>query len=91
MGELLRPGTTRTLSIRGICWCCTKMISGDQFEGALMQGAPYIAFEKTALGIRYNLIKDLPNGNRFVRHAKCIVPNVFVDDHRLADHSHGAA
>ena len=54
------------------------MISGDQFEGALMQGAPSIEFEKTALGVRYNLVKDLPNGNRFVRHAECIVPNAFV-------------
>jgi hypothetical protein len=36
------------------------VISGEQFEGALMQGAPQIEFEKTALGVRYNLIKDLP-------------------------------
>jgi hypothetical protein len=55
-----------------------QMISGDQFEGALMQGAPQIDFEKTALGVRYNLMKDLPNGNRFERHAECIVPNAFV-------------
>jgi hypothetical protein len=27
-----------------------QMISGDQFDGALMQGAPCIGFEKTALG-----------------------------------------
>ena len=54
------------------------MISGDQFEGALMQGAPRIEFEKTALGVRYNLIKDLPNGNRFERHAECIVPGAFI-------------
>jgi len=26
-----------------------QMISGDQFEGALMQGAPQIEFEKTEL------------------------------------------
>src|SRR5882724_9898151 len=55
-----------------------QMISGDQFEGALMQGAPRIEFEKTALGVRYNLIKDLPNGNRFERHAECIVPDAFI-------------
>jgi hypothetical protein len=55
-----------------------QMISGDQFEGALMQGAPSIEFEKTALGVRYNLVKDLPNGNRFVRRAECIVPNAFI-------------
>ena len=47
------------------------MISGDQFEGALMQGAPQIEFEKTALGVRYN-------GNRFVRLAEYIVPNAFI-------------
>ena len=28
--------------------------------------------------MRYNLIKDLPNGNRMVRHAECIVPNMFI-------------
>jgi hypothetical protein len=43
-----------------------------------MEGAPCIGFEKTALGIRYSLTKDLPNGDRFVRHAECIVPNAFV-------------
>jgi len=53
-------------------------ISGDQFEGALMQGAPRIGWDKTPLGVRYNLIKDLPNGNRMVRHAECIVPNAFI-------------
>jgi hypothetical protein len=28
--------------------------------------------------VRYNLIKDLPNGNRMVRDAECIVPNMFI-------------
>jgi hypothetical protein len=55
-----------------------QWISGDQFEGALMQGKPTIGWEKTPLGVRYNLIKDLPNGNRMVRHAECIVPNMFI-------------
>jgi nitrite reductase/ring-hydroxylating ferredoxin subunit len=55
-----------------------QMISGDQFEGALMQGAPRIGFESTSLGVRYRVVKDLPNGNRFVRHAECIVPNAFL-------------
>jgi nitrite reductase/ring-hydroxylating ferredoxin subunit len=55
-----------------------QMISGDQFEGALMQGMPRIGWEKTPLGVRYNLVKDLPNGNRMVRHAECIVPNAFI-------------
>jgi len=43
-----------------------------------MQGAPRIAWEKTPLGVRYKLIKDLPNGNRLVRHAECIAPNAFI-------------
>ena len=55
-----------------------QRISGDQFDGALMQGAPRIGWERTPLGVRYNLIKDLPNGNRFVRHAECILPNAFL-------------
>jgi hypothetical protein len=55
-----------------------QMISGDQFDGALMQGAPQIGFENTSLGVRYRVVKDLPNGNRFVRHAECIVPNAFL-------------
>jgi hypothetical protein len=53
-------------------------ISGDQFQGALMQGKTRIGWEKTPLGVRYNVIKDLPNGNRMVRHAECIVPNMFI-------------
>ena len=55
-----------------------QWISGDQFAGALMQGKATIGWEKTPLGVRYNLIKDLPNGNRMVRHAECIVPNMFI-------------
>jgi phenylpropionate dioxygenase-like ring-hydroxylating dioxygenase large terminal subunit len=55
-----------------------QWISGDQFDGALMQGKATIGWEKTSLGVRYNLIKDLPNGNRMVRHAECIVPNMFI-------------
>lgn len=53
-------------------------ISGDQFQGALMQGAPSIGWERTPLGVRYQLVKHLPNGNRFIRHAECIVPNAFM-------------
>ena len=34
-----------------------------------MQRTPKIGWEKTPLGVRDNLIKDLPNGNRMVRHA----------------------
>jgi hypothetical protein len=55
-----------------------QAISGDQFAGALMQGVPQIGWERTALGVRYRVVKDLPNGNRFVRHAECILPNAFL-------------
>jgi hypothetical protein len=37
-----------------------QMISGDQFEGALMQGAPQIGFENTSLGIRYRVGQGSP-------------------------------
>ena len=53
-------------------------ISGNQFDGALTQGKATIGWEKTPLGVRYNMIKDLPNGNHLVRHAECIVPNMFM-------------
>ncbi len=55
-----------------------QTISGDQFEGAMMQGTPQIGWERTALGVRYRVVKDLPNGNRFARYAECIVPNAFL-------------
>ena len=34
-----------------------------------MQRKTTIGWEKMSLGVRYNLIKDLPSGNRMVRHA----------------------
>jgi nitrite reductase/ring-hydroxylating ferredoxin subunit len=55
-----------------------QTISGDQFRGALMQGAAQIGWEKTPLGVRYNLVRELPGGSRFIRHAECIVPNAFL-------------
>ncbi len=55
-----------------------QMISGDQFSGALMQGVPRLGWERTPLGVRYNMVKDLPNGHRLVRHSECILPNAFV-------------
>ena len=55
-----------------------QMISGDQFKGALMQGIPKIDFLKTPSGVSYQVIKDLPNGNRLVRYAECVVPNIFL-------------
>jgi hypothetical protein len=48
-----------------------QMISGDQFEGALMQGAPSIPFETTLIGVRYNLVKD-PAERQSLR-APCVV------------------
>jgi hypothetical protein len=29
-------------------------------------------------GVRHNRVKDLPNGNRFARHAECIIPNALI-------------
>ncbi|HVH80932.1 MAG TPA: hypothetical protein VM782_16165, partial [Stellaceae bacterium] len=51
---------------------------GDQFVGAMMQGQPQLSLEKTSLGVRYKFINDLPNGNRLVRFAECVVPNMFL-------------
>jgi len=55
-----------------------QMISGDQFNGALMQGRTDISWERTTLGTRYKVIKDLPNGNRMVRYAECVLPNAYL-------------
>lgn len=55
-----------------------QQISGDQFKGALMQGKANIGFEKTNLGTRYKVVKDLPNGNRMVRYAEAVIPNVYL-------------
>lgn len=55
-----------------------QWISGDQFEGALMQGKTRIGWDRTPLGVRYNVVKDLPSGNLLVRHAECILPNAFL-------------
>jgi nitrite reductase/ring-hydroxylating ferredoxin subunit len=55
-----------------------KVISGDQFVGAMMQGSPQLSLEKTSLGVRYRFVNDLPNGNRLVRYVECVVPNMFL-------------
>lgn len=55
-----------------------QQISGDQFDGALMQGQTKINFENTDLGVRYQVIKDLPNGNRLVRYAELVHPNILL-------------
>jgi nitrite reductase/ring-hydroxylating ferredoxin subunit len=56
-----------------------EMISGDQFDSILTQGTwPEIGFEETALGMRYNLDKELPNGNLLERHSEVILPNIVL-------------
>ncbi len=56
-----------------------EMISGDQFNSVLTQGTwPEIGFEDTALGTRYNLGKELPNGNLLERHSEVILPNIVL-------------
>ena len=55
-----------------------QQISGDQFDGALMQGKSRIDFDTTDLGVRYQVIKDLPNGNRLVRYAEVVIPNIIL-------------
>jgi hypothetical protein len=64
-----------------------QMISGDQFESAMMEGASRIAFERTPLGVRYKVEKDLSNGNRLVRYAEAVVPNLVLipDIHEKGD------
>src|SRR5690554_3970673 len=56
-----------------------KMISGDKFVGALMDVAPpQIDFLRTPLGVSYQFIRDLPNGNRIARYGQTVVPNIFL-------------
>ena len=56
-----------------------EMISGDQFNSVLTLGSwPEIGFEETPLGMRYNLDKDLPNGNHLERHSEVILPNIVL-------------
>ena len=56
-----------------------EMISGDQFNSVLTLGDwPEMDFEETALGVRYNLVKQLPNGNWLERHSEVILPNIVL-------------
>jgi nitrite reductase/ring-hydroxylating ferredoxin subunit len=56
-----------------------EMISGDQFKSVLTLGNwPSIWFDKTNLGMKYNLVRKLPNGLILERHSECIVPNVVL-------------
>ncbi len=56
-----------------------EMISGDQFKSVLTLGNwPAIWFDKTELGMKYNLVRKLPNGLILERHSECIVPNIVL-------------
>jgi phenylpropionate dioxygenase-like ring-hydroxylating dioxygenase large terminal subunit len=63
-----------------------QVISGNQghnmLEGltheTMARDMAKIDFEKTPLGVRFNMVRELPNGDFFIRHAECIVPNAFL-------------
>jgi nitrite reductase/ring-hydroxylating ferredoxin subunit len=56
-----------------------EMISGDQFKSVLTLGNwPAIWFDRTELGMKYNLVRKLPNGLILERHSECIVPNIVL-------------
>jgi len=51
--------------------------SGDQFGSVVTTtGWPDITFEETDLGVRYNMLRNLPNGNFLERHAEVVLPNL---------------
>ena len=51
--------------------------SGDQFGSVVTtSGWPELTFEETDLGVRYNMLRDLPNGNFLERHAEVVLPNI---------------
>jgi phenylpropionate dioxygenase-like ring-hydroxylating dioxygenase large terminal subunit len=54
-------------------------ISGDQFGSSVTApGAPEIDFEITPLGVRYKMVRDLPNGNRLERFGEAVLPNIVL-------------
>ena len=54
-----------------------RAISGDQFASAVTRPEmPDLGFERTSLGVRYRMIRDLPNGNRMIRYVECALPNL---------------
>jgi hypothetical protein len=56
-----------------------EMISGDQFNSVLTRGDwPTIWFNETKLGVRYNMVKELPNGLILERHSEGILPNIVL-------------
>lgn len=65
-------------------WHLTQLhnhISGDQFHSVLsdqIESVPKISWEKTTLGQRYNLVKQLPNGFWLERHTEVILPNIHL-------------
>ena len=55
------------------------MNSGDQFGSVVTAaGWPEIEFEETSLGARYNMYRDLPNGNRLLRYGEAVLPNILL-------------
>ena len=55
------------------------MNSGDQFGSVVTAGgAAEISFEDTNLGARYNMYRDLPNGNQLFRHGEAVLPNIML-------------
>ncbi|MBM3486790.1 MAG: Rieske 2Fe-2S domain-containing protein [Alphaproteobacteria bacterium] len=53
--------------------------SGDQFGSVVTSaGRPDIGFEKTTIGVRYRMFRDLPNGNRLQRYAEVIPVNAYL-------------
>ena len=53
--------------------------SVDQFGSVVTtSGSVDIGFETTDLGVRYRMLRDLPNGNKLERYAECILPNAFM-------------
>ncbi|MGO4330407.1 Rieske 2Fe-2S domain-containing protein [Cupriavidus sp. 2TAF22] len=63
-----------------------QVISGNQGHNMLdgltqemmARDMAKIDFQKTPLGVRFNMVRELPNGDYFIRHAECIVPNAFL-------------
>lgn len=55
------------------------MNSGDQFSSVVTAGGvPEISFEETDLGAKYNMYRNLPNGNRLLRHGEAVLPNIML-------------
>jgi nitrite reductase/ring-hydroxylating ferredoxin subunit len=56
-----------------------QMISGDHMSSATTQSnKAKISWVNTPLGTARRYHMDLPNGNRLMRHAECVLPNIFL-------------